>query len=99
MTTRNQLLHSDQVSSFRYFAKAMSESLDTLEKEINSTSRCSHCCSAEGCLTIEHHIDKLHNELYSMSEPRFGSAEDTRKFHELKTRLHRLYQKMERAEN
>lgn len=99
MTARNQLLHTDKVGSFRYFAKAMSDSLDALEKEISSTSKCSHCCADEGCLSIEHHIDKLHNELYSMSEPRFDSPEDTKKFHELKERLHRLYVKMEEVEH
>ena len=99
MTARNSLLHStEQVGSFRFFVKAFEESLDALEKEIRSTDSCKHCCADQGCLSIEHHIDKLHNELFSMSEPRESfSAEDSAKIKELKYRLHKLYEDMGRS--
>ncbi len=95
MTARNSLLHStEDVGSFRFFVKALEDSLSSIEQEIRSTDSCKHCCADKGCLSIEHHIDKLHNELFSISEPRGISAEGSEKFKELKCRLHKLYEEM-----
>lgn len=48
-------------------------------------------CAEEWCEATEHVIDELSNALFSISEPRWSSKEDSLKLKQLKRRVHDLY--------
>ena len=50
-------------------------------------------CTGEWCEATEHVIDELSNSLFSISEPRWSSEEDSKKLKALKRRIHDLYAK------
>jgi hypothetical protein len=48
-------------------------------------------CTSEWCEATEHVIDELSNALFSISEPRWSSPEDSKKIKRLKRRVYDLY--------
>jgi hypothetical protein len=50
-------------------------------------------CTSEWCEATEHVIDDLSNSVFSISEPRWGSEEDSKRIRALRKRLHDLYAK------
>jgi hypothetical protein len=79
------------VENWRMFLKNMELSLDRLEKGIEEASEVAGVCTAEWCEATEYVIDDLSNQLFSISEPRWSSEEDSRKLKALKRRVHDLY--------
>lgn len=71
--------------------KNMEESLNRLESGIKEASEMAEVCTAEWCEATEHVIDELSNQLFSISEPRWASQEDSNKIKALKRRIHDLY--------
>jgi hypothetical protein len=64
-----------------------------LESEIDQAAHLSDTCTSEWCEATEHVIDELSNSLFSISEPRGSSDEDSKKIRELRKRVHELYVK------
>jgi len=95
MTAINTLKTSEQVGSLRYFINALDESIAKLEKDLTEVKEMGRDCDDEWCLSVEHVLDELHNELFSISEPRSTTGEDSEKIKELKGRLHSLYNTMQ----
>lgn len=87
---KNELLE-EMTSSWSTFVHSMEDSLVKLENDIKEATDMAGVCKGEWCETTEHVIDDLANSLYSISEPRGSSAEDSRKIKELKKRVHDLY--------
>ena len=73
-----------------YFA-GLGESIAILEKDLGEAGKMEHVCSAEWCQAIEDYIDELHKSVYSISEPRWATDEDSRKIKELRQRIKKLY--------
>jgi hypothetical protein len=86
----NNLLHTDRIGSLRYFRHAMEDSSESLDRELNGMSRL-FCGCTDTWGTTERHADALENELYSISEPRWGSEEQSRRLKNMRCRLHRFY--------
>jgi hypothetical protein len=73
------------------FLENMEESINRIESGIKEASEMASVCTSEWCEATEHVIDELSNQLFSISEPRWGSQEDSNKIRELKRRVHDLY--------
>jgi hypothetical protein len=91
------LQQKDMVESFTLdhekFMTNLEESLNELDKDISEAKQIDSICTNEWCVAIERDIDDLHNSVYSISEPRFSSAEHSKKIRHLRERLHDLYEK------
>lgn len=96
MTAINTLKTSEQVGSLRYFINALDKSIGKLEKDLAEAKEMGKRCNDEWCMSVEHVIDELHKELFSISEPRSTTQEESLKIKELKGRLHGLYASMQR---
>lgn len=85
------------VEGWRSFIGNMEESLNVLERGLDEAAEMREVCTSEWCEATEHVIDELSNSLFSVSEPRWASEEDSRKIRQLKKRLHDLYAKYKAA--
>jgi hypothetical protein len=84
-------LQENIVQSWREFLNNLEMSLNMLEKEIDDAAQMQSMCTSEWCEATEHVIDELGNSLFSISEPRWASEEDSLKVRRLRRRLHELY--------
>ena len=91
------LQQKDMVQSFALdhdkFRDNFTSSLDELDRDISAAKQIDSICTNEWCVAIERDIDDLHNSLFSISEPRFSSSENSKKIRQLRERLHDLYAK------
>ena len=62
-----------------------------LEQEIEEAAEMEEICTDEWCLAVEHTIDDLANMIYSISEPRWVTADDSEKIKNLRHRVHDLF--------
>jgi len=79
------------MDAWRTFVGQMGQSLISLEKDIDEASQMTSICTDEWCEATEHVIDELSNALFSISEPRWSTDEDSKKIKELKKKVHDLY--------
>ena len=75
----------------REFMDNLEKSLTLLAKDIDETKEMTHICTAEWCLATEGVLDELAKIIFSISEPRWLSKEDSKKISELRHRIHDLY--------
>jgi hypothetical protein len=85
------------VSTWKGFVSNMEQSLNMLEKGIDEAAEMRNICTDEWCVATEHVIDELANSLFSISEPKWSSPEDSKKIRDLKRRVHDLYAKYKSA--
>lgn len=81
----------ESVEAWRTFVDVMGQSLVSIEKDIDEASQMTSICTDEWCEATEHVIDELSNALFSISEPRSSTEEDSKKIKALKRRVHDLY--------
>ncbi|MGA6924635.1 MAG: hypothetical protein WBY88_03075 [Desulfosarcina sp.] len=81
----------EYVEAWRTYLKALEKALNDLETDINEASDMADTCTDEWCQATEHVIDELSNSLFSISEPRWSTKEDSEKIKRLKRRVHDLY--------
>jgi phosphopentomutase len=79
------------VESWRTFVDSMEKALNQLEKDIQEADEMTDICTDEWCESTEHVIDELSNALFSISEPRWATTEDSQKLKNLKRKVHNLY--------
>ncbi|MCB2189728.1 MAG: hypothetical protein KQJ78_25210 [Deltaproteobacteria bacterium] len=79
------------IESWRDFMTGLEKSLDSVEKGIDEAVEMREICTSEWCVATEHVLDELSNSLFSISEPRWGSEEDSQRIRKLKHRVHDLY--------
>ena len=96
---REDGIQKEVVEGWRVFVNNLEKGLDMLEEDIDEASQMAEACTAEWCQATEHVIDELSNSLFSISEPRWSSDEDSKKIKRLKRRLHDLYAKYKTTEN
>lgn len=97
MTMPKEMYHSDLMSqmgdSWKIFMNNLHQSLDMLDKNLDEVAEMSQECTSEWCEATEHVLDDLSNSIFSISEPRWASKEDSDKIKQLKGRVHDLYAK------
>jgi len=79
------------VNANREYIANLEKGLDILEKEIENARNVESVCTDEWCRSVDVYIDNLHNDIYSITEPRYGSEEDSKKIRELRRRIKDLY--------
>ncbi|GEM_PF-343021 len=84
-------IHENVIQSWRQHMNNMEKSLDLIENYLNQASEMTEICTSEWCQAAENVLDDMGNFLFSISEPRGASEEDSQKLKELKNRLHDLY--------
>ena len=84
-------IQSEMAKAWQTYLNALEKSLDTLEKDIEEAKTMAGKCTDEWCNATEHVIDELNNALFSISEPRGTTQEDSRKIKELKKKVYDLY--------
>ena len=93
MSMPKDAIQNEMVDGWRMFVNNLAKSLDMLEKDIEEAAQMQEECTLEWCEATEHVIDELSNSLFSISEPRWASNEDSKKIKVLKRRVHDLYAK------
>jgi hypothetical protein len=81
------------LESWQQLIGSMEESIDLLEKGIDEAAEMRHICTDEWCVATEHVLDELSNGLFSISEPRWVSEQDSKRLRALKRKVHDLYAK------
>ena len=77
----------------REFMEQLNKALDVLDSEIKEAKEMEDICTDEWCYSTDVVIDDLHKQVYSISEPRWATEEDSRKIKELRKRIKALYTK------
>lgn len=81
------------LKSHRDFIAGLGKSISILEKDISEAGEMENSCTDEWCRAIENYIDELHKSVYSISEPRWATPEDSRKIKDLRNRIKKLYKR------
>ncbi len=84
-------MQTEFVEAWRTFVTSMERGLEMLEKDLDEAAEMASICTNEWCEATEHVIDEIGNALFSISEPRWSTPEDSEKIKALKRRLHDLY--------
>lgn len=92
MKRQNEMVESF-MTSHHDFTDSLERSIHLLEQEIDEAAEMGDICTDEWCLATEHNLDELANMLYSISEPRWDSNENSRKISASRQRMHNLYSK------
>lgn len=77
----------------REFMSNLDNSLGMLDKDISEAAEMTQICTDEWCLSTEGVLDELAKVIYSISEPRWLTDEDSKKISQLRHRVHDLYAK------
>ncbi|MDW7771659.1 MAG: hypothetical protein SCH71_02100 [Desulfobulbaceae bacterium] len=77
----------------RNFIDNLNESIELLDKDITETADMKDRCTDEWCNATEHNLDELAKLVFSISEPRWLTQEDSQKIKDLRRRIHDLYSK------
>ena len=85
------------LKTHRDFIAGLEESTTILEKNIEDAGKMEHICTDEWCMATEDYIDELHKSIYSISEPRWATEEDSKKISDLRKRIKKLYTKYEKV--
>ncbi|MCF8143597.1 MAG: hypothetical protein K9N21_06720 [Deltaproteobacteria bacterium] len=81
------------IQNYREFIGNLEKSLDLVEAQLDEAAQMREICTSEWCEATEHVIDDLGNFLFSISEPKGTSEEDSKRLKALRKRLHDLYAK------
>jgi hypothetical protein len=79
------------------FMSGLKNSLEILDRQIDEATEMISICTDEWCQATENYIDDLHKYVYSISEPRWLSADDSAKISRLRNRIRDLYVKFLQA--
>lgn len=92
MKLQNEMLESFKIGH-REFTKNLEYSTGLLAKDIEEVAEMGRICTDEWCLATEHTLDDLANMIFSISEPRWATKEDSANIKSLRHRVHDLYAK------
>lgn len=94
---RQDGIQKEVVEGWRVFVNNLEKGLDMLEQDIDEAAKMADACTAEWCQVTDHVIDELSNSLFSISEPSWGSEEDSKRIKALRKRIHDVYAKYKSA--
>jgi len=86
-------MENTMLRAHREFMDGLRKSLDIMDKDITEASEMSNICTNEWCNATEGVIDELHKCVYSISEPRWLTKEDSLAIRNLRNRIKDLYLK------
>lgn len=86
-------IESETLEAWRTYMSALEKSMQQLEADIDEAACMTTTCTSEWCEATEHVLDELNNALFSISEPRWSSDDDSWKLKDLKRRVHDIYAK------
>ncbi len=81
----------ETLEAWKTFVDSLDSALTKLEQELKDGKEMLDICTDEWCQATEHYIDDIGNSLFSISEPRWASEEDSRRIKDLKRRLYDIY--------
>ncbi len=88
---RQQQMEDSFLIAHREFMANLEKSLSILEDDIAEAAEMEHICTDEWCRATELVIDELAKVVYSISEPRWLTPEDSKKLMQLRSKMHELY--------
>ena len=91
MKAIREQFQKDALDAWGAYMTALETSIRDLEKDIEEAADMSHRCTAEWCEATEHVIDEINDALFTISEPRWASEEDSKRIKALKRRVRDLY--------
>ncbi len=77
----------------REFMTNLEKSIALIEDELNEAAEIGAICTGEWCTATESTLDELTKFIFSISEPRWVTDEDSKVLKKLRHRLHDLYAK------
>lgn len=90
---RQKQMQESFLMAHREFITSLDKSLDMLDHDIDEAAEMSQICTDEWCHATEGVLDELAKVIYSISEPRWSSKEDSKKISSQRHRIHDLYAK------
>ncbi|MDJ0886559.1 MAG: hypothetical protein QNI89_04615 [Desulfobacterales bacterium] len=93
MNIIHEQFRKDALEAWGHYMTALETSIRDLEADIAEAADMSDRCTAEWCEATEHVIDEINDALFTISEPRWASDEDSRRIKTLKRRVRELYTK------
>ena len=84
-------IQKEMLSAWNIYVQALEKSLDMIDRDINEAKEMAGVCTNEWCNATEHVLDELGNALFSISEPRWSSKEDSNRIKLLKRRLYDIH--------
>jgi hypothetical protein len=91
MNTIQERFQKDTLEAWGHYMTALETSISDLEADIEEAADMSQRCTAEWCEATEHVIDEINDALFTISEPRWASKEDSNRIKTLKRRVRELY--------
>lgn len=99
MVEQKEAIEQERVEAWRTYVKSLENYLDQEENAIDRSFQLSSTCTDELCETTEEVIEDLSKAIFSVSEPRWITPEDTKRIKTLKKRVQELYAKYKSAAN
>jgi hypothetical protein len=84
-------IQSEMEQAWSTYLSALEKSIELLENDIDEAKEMAGTCTSEWCQATEHVFDELNDALFSISEPRWSSSEDSKRIKALKRRMYDLY--------
>ncbi len=88
---------NEKVKSFlmahRDFMKGLDSSFQLAERDLSEAAEFDAKCTGEWCRTTENTIDELAKFVYSISEPRWLTDQDSKIIGDLRYKIHDIYAK------
>ncbi|MDA8165089.1 MAG: hypothetical protein M0017_08670 [Desulfobacteraceae bacterium] len=84
-------MEESMMRAHREFVDQLNKALDVLDSEIKEAKEMEEICTDEWCYSTDVVVDELHKQVYSISEPRWATAEDSKKIRDLRNRIKGLY--------
>ncbi|MGB3224205.1 MAG: hypothetical protein WBB23_15500 [Desulforhopalus sp.] len=94
---QQRVMEESFIRAHREFITNLTASLELLDKDIDETKEMQTICTDEWCQATETNLDELAKLIFSISEPRWLTEEDSKKIKMLRQRIHDLYAKYKGA--
>ena len=86
-------MEESMILAHREFMSSLEKSIDLLEQDIDEAAEMTQICTDEWCISTEGVVDELAKIIYSISEPRWVTGDDSKKISRLRHRIHDVYAK------
>jgi hypothetical protein len=94
---QQKIMEESFLRAHREFITNLTASLELLDKDIIETKEMQRICTDEWCQATESNLDEVAKLIFSISEPRWLTDEDSKRIKMLRQRIHDLYAKYKGA--
>jgi hypothetical protein len=94
---QQRVMEESFLRAHREFITNLTASLELLDKDIIETKEMQRICTDEWCQATESNLDEVAKLIFSISEPRWLTDEDSKRIKMLRQRIHDLYAKYKGA--